>query len=77
MQIKILAFGQVAGVTGNILMLEESIKDTESLKSILHQRYPALRDMKYSLAVDKKMVYENTELKGNVTVALLPPFSGG
>ena len=77
MQIKILAFGQVAGVTGNILMLEESIKDTESLKSILHQRYPALRDMKYALAVDKKLVNGNMELNENVTVALLPPFSGG
>ena len=77
MQIKILAFGQVAGVTGNFLMLDESIKDTESLKSILHQRYPALSDMKYSLAVDKKMIHENVELKENVTVALLPPFSGG
>ena len=77
MKINILAFGQVATVTGNNVVLEEEIINTDTLKIVLHNRYPALRGLKYSIAVDKKMVHENVELKENSTVALLPPFSGG
>lgn len=77
MKINILAFGQVASVTGNNFSLEENVEDTDSLKNALHQRYPVLSEIKYSIAVDKKIVHENMELKDNVTVALLPPFSGG
>lgn len=77
MKINILAFGQVASVTGNNFSLEENVEDTNSLKNALHERHPVLSEIKYSIAVDKKMVHENMELKDNVTVALLPPFSGG
>ena len=77
MQIKFLAFGQVATITGNSFELNESVADTDSLKSVLHYQYPALNEIKYALAVDKKLVNENMELNENVTVALLPPFSGG
>ncbi len=77
MQITLLAFGQVASVTGNSLLLNEYVADTDSLKAVLQHKYPALAEMKYALAIDKKMVHENMALNGNVTVALLPPFSGG
>ena len=77
MKINILTFGQVAGITSNNVVLEENVWDTESLKNELHKRYPALSELKYSIAVDKKMVHENVELKENITIALLPPFSGG
>jgi sulfur-carrier protein len=77
MKINILAFGQVAGITGNNVVLEESVSDTEGLKYALHKRYPALGELKYAIAVDKKMIHENVDLSDNATVALLPPFSGG
>ncbi len=79
MQITVLAFGQVAGVIGNSLQFNQHVDDTDSLKKILQHKYPSLAEMKYSLAIDKKLIHENTALNGNgnVTVALLPPFSGG
>lgn len=77
MQINLLAFGQVAGVTGSNFFLNENVTDTDSLQVVLHNKYPALEGMKYALAVNKQMVHENTALDGDVTIALLPPFSGG
>ena len=77
MKVNILAFGQVAGVTGNSPVIEESVADTKALQTVLHKQFPSLNEMKYSIAVDKKIVHENTELKENAIVALLPPFSGG
>lgn len=77
MAINILAFGQVATVTGNSLVLEENAKDINHLKTILGKQYPALKELKYSIAVDKKLIHENIKLEDNATIALLPPFSGG
>jgi len=55
----------------------ENIEDTNGLVKELHLLYPALADSKYVIAVDKKVVKENTRLSGKSIVALLPPFSGG
>ena len=77
MQINLLAFGQVASVTGNNFSLNENVADTNDLMAVLQNKYPALAGMKYALAVNKKMIHENTALSDNVTIALLPPFSGG
>jgi molybdopterin converting factor small subunit len=43
----------------------------------LHELYPLLAVNKYVIAVDRKVVSDNTILKENSTVALMPPFSGG
>ena len=52
-------------------------EDTEQLKQQIFQRYPALLNFNFSLAVDKKLVQEPQPLTGNEEIALLPPFSGG
>lgn len=77
MKLNILSFGQVASITGNSFVLEESVENTDALQKVLQQRFPALGEMKFAVAVDKKMVHENTSLSENATIALLPPFSGG
>ena len=51
--------------------------NTEELKQNLFNLYPQLRELNFSLAVDKELVHGNTPLKGNEEIALLPPFSGG
>ncbi len=77
MEINILAFGQVAGVTGANFNLKDEVMDTDNLQILLQQRYPALAGMKYAIAVNKQMVHQNTPIVENTTIALLPPFSGG
>ena len=76
MPINIIIFGQLADIAGSSLALE-NIADTNSLVKELHILYPALANAKYAIAVDKKVVNENTRLTENSIVALLPPFSGG
>lgn len=76
MPINIIIFGKLTDITGSSLPLE-NIADTNSLVKELHMLYPALADAKYVIAVDKKVVNENTTLTENSIVALLPPFSGG
>jgi molybdopterin synthase sulfur carrier subunit len=76
MPVNIIIFGRLTDITGSSLALE-NIADTNSLVKELHTLYPALADAKYVIAVNKKMVNENTPLTENSIVALLPPFSGG
>ena len=76
MTVNIIIFGRLTDIAGNSLALE-NIADTNSLVKQLHIRYPALAEAKYVIAVDKKVVNENTTLSDDSIVALLPPFSGG
>jgi molybdopterin converting factor small subunit len=76
MEIKVIIFGQLCDLLGENLVLHD-IADTNSLTTLLKERYPELADAKFVMAVNKKIVNENITLSNNVTVALLPPFSGG
>jgi molybdopterin synthase sulfur carrier subunit len=76
MPVNVIIFGRLTDIAGSSLALE-NIEDTNSLVKRLHILYPALADSKYAIAVDKKVVNENTTLTENSIVALLPPFSGG
>lgn len=75
MEIKIIAFGSIAELTGKEITVQAS--DIASLKETLQELFPELVDRKYAVAVNMKVVQENLELKQNDTVALMPPYSGG
>ncbi|KQT26135.1 hypothetical protein ASG22_05555 [Chryseobacterium sp. Leaf405] len=75
MEIKIIAFGQIAEITGKELMLEAG--DIDSLKLHLIQKFPELSDKKLAFAVNKKLTQNNVTLNQNDVVALMPPYSGG
>lgn len=77
MEINILFFGQLAEVTGTSSQKLSGISDTDALKNRLQIQFPALESLTYSIAVNKKMIQQNTTLKPEDEVALLPPFSGG
>lgn len=77
MQVQVIIFGQLAEITGRSGILLQDISDTDSLILELKKIYPALTDSKYAIALDKKVIIENTILADNNIVALLPPFSGG
>ena len=76
MSIKIILFGKLADIVGNSVSLD-NVEDTDSLVDSLNKRYPELASTKYVIAVDKRMITENTVLNKKSMVALLPPFSGG
>lgn len=76
MQVNIIIFGRLTDITGASIVLND-VSDTNALVKKLHNLYPALTTSKYAIAVNKKIVNENTVLTENSIIALLPPFSGG
>ena len=76
MAVNIIIFGRLIDIAGSSITLK-NVTDTNTLVSELHRLYPALAGAKYVIAVNKKVVNENTALTENSIVALLPPFSGG
>lgn len=77
MEIKILAFGQIAELVGQSEFSLADVKDTDTLKEWLAANYPSINAVTYAISVDKKKVTANTGLNHHSVVALLPPFSGG
>lgn len=76
MQVIITTFGQLTELTASKIILED-VTDTVMLQQMLIHKYPVLQNTKYAIAVDKKIVSENTAINETSSVALLPPFSGG
>ena len=77
MEIQLLAFGQIAEITGKSTWKMDGIKDTNELIKKLEELFPVLVKTNFSIAVNKKIIQENTIINENDTIALLPPFSGG
>lgn len=77
MEITIIAFGQMAELTGKTEWKTNDINDVLSLKQMIEATYPATKNINYLVAVDKKIINGNADIPANATVALLPPFSGG
>jgi len=76
MPVNVMAFGSVTDVMGESIQLEH-VQDTDALMLELNRRFPALKNSKFLVAVNRKMINKNTRLNGNDTVALMSPFSGG
>jgi len=76
MPVNVMAFGSVTDVMGESIQLEH-VQDTDALMLELNKRFPALKNSKFLVAVNRKMINKNTRLNGDDTVALMSPFSGG
>lgn len=77
MEVQVIFFGSITDITIDNSVLIDNCVDINSLVQALIERYPALANKKYFIALNQKMVHENTKLKLGDTVALMPPFSGG
>jgi molybdopterin synthase sulfur carrier subunit len=77
MLVNVIIFGRLAEIIGQSSLQLEHLRDTDQLQQMLADQYPLLTTVNYRVAVDRQLVDKNTNLSGNSTVALLPPFSGG
>lgn len=75
MKVKVIAFGQIAEITGAELFIEA--QDTEVLRTALQIEFPELTGRKYAIAVNNTLITENKALSEHDVVALMPPYSGG
>lgn len=77
MKVELTLFGSLADIAGRTKFQLQDIPDTDALQKKIHEMYPELANMSYSIAVNKKTIHKNTVFEGDTNVALLPPFSGG
>lgn len=77
MRINVLAFGQIAEITGKAEWQTEDFQSTSALYNGLLQKYPELKMLNIAIAVNKQIVHVDRLLHEGDTVALMPPFSGG
>lgn len=76
-QMNIMVFGQLEDIAGASIISIDEVTDTEQLLNSLFSRFPQLKDKKILIAVDQKIIQENTVINDQSALALLPPFSGG
>jgi sulfur-carrier protein len=77
MQVDIMLFGYMTEIVGKNKITLRNIPNTDQLKLQLHRLYPALKKTPYLIAIDKDIISQNTILKDNHIIALLPPYAGG
>lgn len=77
MKYKILLFGSLVDVFGSQSYAMDVCDDTDALKQALLQQFPLLNQHRFNIAIDKKIISENTPISSTSEIALLPPFSGG
>lgn len=75
--IHIKAFGMVAEKIGSDSLEIENPGSTQNLRLQLFERFPDLKPVKFSLALNKKVIQGDSEIEAGMEIALLPPFSGG
>ncbi len=74
--VRVLFFGAAAEAAGRT---EESFtaQDTAALRRQLTEKYPALAGIPFRMALNKTLLKEESVLKINDIIAVLPPFQGG
>ncbi len=77
MSIKVMLFGSLADLAGKSELWFSNCQDIQSLKDKLLNEFPELRNSKFLISVDKKLVKDNHQLQPGTEVAFLPPFAGG
>lgn len=75
--IHIKAFGMVAEKIGETELVIDHSGDSSELLNALLVKFPELKTVKFTLAINKKIVSGNQGIPENAEIALLPPFSGG
>ena len=76
-KIRILFFGVLSEVSGKQGEEISFSGDLAALFVLLKQKYPALNDYQFSVAINQDISTESKELSPGDEIALLPPFTGG
>ena len=77
MKVKVLFFGVLAEKAGVEFTEIEGVKDIDSLKRVLLDKYPDFENYSYQISINRNISRENNKLSDGDELALLPPFAGG
>ena len=76
-KITVRAFGMIAEKIGSGEIQLSGISTIEDLRKSLVDQFPELKNMKFSIAINKQLASGNASIPDGSEIALLPPFSGG
>ena len=76
-QIDVIFFGKIAELMNEKKIQMDNIYDTGQLLNHLKSVCPQLEQLVISIAVNKKIISQETILNDGDEVAIMPPFSGG
>ena len=77
MEVQVLLFGRLTELTGQHSLRIGDVADTDTIRKKLTATYPELAQLRYQIAVNQSIIHGNAPLSDGMTVALMPPFSGG
>jgi len=79
MNIQVMYFGMLAEITGqaNEAWLFSENLTVGKFRSQIQERYPALKEKKFKIAVNKQISDDLLLITESAEIALLPPFAGG
>jgi len=75
-KVRVLYFGAAQEIAGKADE-ELTAGDTASLRREILDRYPAMRNISFRMALNRTLLREDSDLKENDLIAILPPFQGG
>lgn len=73
---KVMYFGIAQEIAGTV---EEELvaESTALLRGMIAEKYPRMNTVRYRLALNGRLLTEESSLKENDKIAVLPPFAGG
>lgn len=74
---KIEIFGQLVDIIGGSSLEIDTLASTDELKSKLFELYPLLKQKTFLIALNQKIINQNSSIEKESEIALLPPYSGG
>ena len=79
MSIQVMYYGMLAEITGQASeawLVNENLT-VEKLRTQIWDKYPAMREKKFKIAVNKHISEDSLSIPEQAEIALLPPFAGG
>jgi molybdopterin converting factor small subunit len=74
--INVLLFGRLAEISGQSSLLID-LPDTDAVCAKIRADFPEMKNLSFAVAVNQKLIINNTKLADGDEVALMPPYSGG
>lgn len=74
--VKVLYFGAAQELAGKSSE-ELNTVDTVSLRRIILEKYPAMQNISFRMALNRNLLRDESVLIENDVIAILPPFRGG
>lgn len=77
MNVNVKLFGDLSEIAKRSQFSIKGTTDITSLKTKIFEMLPFLKEKKFLIALNKKVITTNQPLADEDEVAFLPPFSGG